>query len=235
MKKILIIIVLVLAGLVVMRNAVAKALLADAVRFATGVKVRINKFDLGITKAQVRAQDMRLYNPAGFPEKIMAYLPEFFVSYNLGSVLTGRPHIYTMKIYIKEFVVVKNAQGLNNVDEIKTVKQIKEDIRLGRKRKTPEFKIDVLNLKVERVVFKDYSKNPKQFEQKVYNVNIDEQYKDIDNPQKLVNLVLMRALANTAVGSLGLDLGALRQDLSGIMKQTTGAVKGFFDSIFGPK
>ena len=85
----------------------------------------------------------------------------------------------------------------------------------------PDIQIDLLELKIDKVIYKDYSKGtpPKE---KVFNVKIDEQYENITNPQSFIRLIIFKALKNTTIASLtNFDLGKLQSGISGTVKKTT--------------
>ena len=67
----------------------------------------------------------------------------------------------------------------------------------------------MLKLKVDKVVYKDYTVSPVSI--KEYNVNIDVTKKDIVDLNGLIATIISQALMNTAIGSLAdVDMGALQ-------------------------
>ena len=85
----------------------------------------------------------------------------------------------------------------------------------------PELQIDVLELKIGKVVYKDYSKGtpPKVRE---FNVNIDERFENITNPRTFITLIIVKALKNTTIARLtNFNLGALQEDIAEKLKETT--------------
>ncbi len=85
----------------------------------------------------------------------------------------------------------------------------------------PELQIDVLELKIGKVIYKDYSKGtpPKVRE---FNVNIDERFENITNQRTLISLIIVKALKNTVIAHLtNFNLGALQEDVAGKLKETT--------------
>ncbi len=130
-----------------------------------------------------------------------------------------------MRLNLKEFVVVKNAEGEVNVNALKPEGEKKEPKKRRapaepkKKAKAPEMQIDSLRLKIGKVVYKDYSRGGGPFVRE-FDVNVDEEYKDIDSPRALIKLIMVKALAGTAVSKLaGIDInelkGAITDTLSG--------------------
>lgn len=222
------ILVVALALLVFARGWVAKTVLAAGVRGVTGLSLSIRSLDLGLLKNQVRVEGMLLKNPVGFPEPVMAEIPELFVHYDLGGFFQGKIHLEELRLHLKRFVVVKNRQGELNLNAITAVQKARE----GKKR--PEvppaaekpaaepsgFKVDHLHLTVGKVVYKDYSTGAEPVVHE-FNVGIDEHYQDITNPVMLGSLIVSRALVKTTIANLAdFDLSVFQGQLSGALQRS---------------
>jgi hypothetical protein len=150
-------------------------------------------------------------------------VPEIYVDYDLGAFMKGRTHLEEVRLNLKEFIVVKNVAGELNLDSLKVVKAEEEEVidkDKKEKSKTRELQIDVLELRIDKVVYKDYSKGtpPKVRE---YNVNIDDRFENITDPKTFGRLIIVKALANTTIASLtNFDLGKLQRGISGTVKKT---------------
>tara|TARA_B100001964_G_C13793821_1_gene405691 strand:- start:46 stop:555 length:510 start_codon:yes stop_codon:yes gene_type:complete len=120
---------------------------------------------------------------------------------------------------------VKNADGQLNLDSLRVVQEtegdeLKKDEGKEEETKMPDIQIDLLELKIDRVIYKDYTKGtpPKV---KEYNVNINERYENITDPKSFVRLIILKALKNTAIANLtNFDLGKLQRGISGTVKET---------------
>ena len=110
----------------------------------------------------------------------MLDMSEIYVDYDLPAILGGKIHLRTVRINMSEFVVVKNAKGELNLDALNVVKEQKgaKTAAPAEKGKAPEIQIDVLELKVGKVLYKDYSKGGAPQVQE-FNLNLDERYTDI--------------------------------------------------------
>ncbi|MDP6923757.1 MAG: hypothetical protein QGI94_03120 [Candidatus Scalindua sp.] len=157
----------------------------------------------------------------------MVDLPEIYVDYNLGAIMGGKAHLEEVRLNLKEFTVVKNEAGELNLDSLRVVKEAgeveeSEKSDTGKeKTEMPDIQIDLLELKIDKVIYKDYSKgtSPKE---KVFNVKIDEQYENITNPQSFIRLIIFKALKNTTIAKLtNFDLGKLQSGISSAVKKTT--------------
>ncbi|HPN73053.1 MAG TPA: hypothetical protein PKZ41_03555, partial [Candidatus Omnitrophota bacterium] len=158
--------------------------------------------DIGIISTLVGIEDLKLFNPAGFEDKLMLDMPEIYVDYDLPAILGGKIHLNDVRLEMKEFYVVKNAKGELNLNSLNVVKQQKAaEPAAGEKGKMPEMQIDSLTLKIGKVVYKDYSKGGAPQVQE-FNIGLDEKYSDINDPQELVSLIVVKALANTTIAKL---------------------------------
>ncbi|MGR3301708.1 MAG: DUF748 domain-containing protein [Candidatus Scalindua sp.] len=226
-RKVIIIPAIVLAILIALffgKNMIIKTSVTAGVRAMTGLKLSIRSMDIGIFKTRIGIKGLQLYNPSGFVDELMIDLPEIYVDYDLGAFMKGRTHLEEVRLNLKEFLVVKNEAGELNLDSLKVVKAAEEEetIDEGKKRETkmPELQIDVLELRIDKVVYKDYSKGtpPKV---KEYNVNIDERFENITDPKTIVRLIIFKALKNTAIARLAnFDLWKLQKGLTGTIKKT---------------
>jgi hypothetical protein len=123
-----------------------------------------------------------------------------------------------MDFYLKELNVIRNRQGILNLEYLNIVKgaKSKESGAGGESRVIP-VRIDKLHLKIGKVFYKDYrdSASAKITE---FEVNLDEGYENIENPYALGALIVAEALNKTAISRMtGFDLRLLDGQLNGII------------------
>ena len=213
----------VLIGLGVVKNVVAKMAVVGGVKAVTGLRVQVGHMDLGWLKTRVALQRVRVLNPPEYSDPVMVSLPELYVDYDAGAFLRGRAHLEMVRVHVEELMVVKNANGQVNVNQLKVVLG-------GAPAKQPELLVDQLELKVGRVIYKDYSRGAAPTVQ-VFDVNIHERYERITSPQALASVILVKALAKTTVAHLAkIDLGGLRAKAEEGIK---GAATKLIDSTIG--
>jgi len=188
------------------KNLIAKTALTTGIKAITGLELEMRGIDVGILKSVVSVEDLKIFNPKEFSDKIMADLPRIYVSYDLGAFLKNKVHLRELSIELTKLTVERNNSGKLNIEPIKTL--------IGNKGKSPEIKIDDLGLRIGKVVFKDYSQGSKPFI-KEFNVNINEHYRNITDPKALPGIILVRALGKTDIASLtNFDLGGLKNEVS---------------------
>jgi hypothetical protein len=244
MKKIAVFAAILLLAFIVFingKNAIAKAILVKSVRQMTGLGVDVRYINVSLKKTFIEVKGLNIYNPQGFNERLMADVPEAYVDFDLASLFKGKAHIEALRLHLKEFTVVKSAAGRLNINSISG---ISKEEALGEQRKEkvkpkPEIQIDVLELKVGRVLYRDYTQLPPgEFR---YNVNIHERYENVTDVEGLVKLIVTRSLVNTAISRLAeVDFDRLKTDISGLIKKgdvfgTIQAIGAQLESIFGER
>lgn len=228
MKKlgiVIVVILVLLVAIVLARNTIAKNAITAGVKMMTGLNLSIKSMSVGLFKSAIGIEELKLQNPEGFQDKFMVVLPEIYVDYDLGAFLKKQVHFEQINLNLKELTVVKNGKGELNLNALKVVK----DKQAPSTEEKTEFKIDMLQLKIGRVVFKDYSKGtqPKTLE---FNLNIDERYENITDANKLVSLIVTRALINTTIAKLAdFDLSSLQTEAGDLLKGATKSAQDVLD------
>jgi len=220
-KTIITIVVCVVVAVFVLsfaKDLIVKVAVEKGVQAATGLRLSMRGLSIGLIKTLVDIDGLELFNPKGYEDKIMIDMPEIYVNYDLPAIMKGKIHLKEVRIDLKEFVVVKNEKGELNLDSLKVVQEQKEAkkpvAKKEEKGKAPEIQIDSLQLKIGKVLYKDYSKGGKPSVQE-FNINLDEKYSNITDPNKLVSLILVKALMNTTISRLtGFDLKGLESTVS---------------------
>lgn len=197
------------------KNTIVRVSVEKGAEMVTGLKLKMKSLNVGILNTMVGINGLNLYNPPGFEDKIMLNMPEIYVDYDLPAILGGKVHLKELRVNMQEFMVVKNAKGELNLDALKPVQ--KEETaaaaKPAEKGKAPEIQIDVFELKVGKVIYKDYSKGGAPSIQE-FNVNIDERFENITDPNQLVGVIVAKALMNTTIAKLtNFDLKGLQGSL----------------------
>ena len=223
MKKlgmIVIVLFVLFFGFIFARNIIAQTAIVGGVKAMTGLGVELGHVDIGMLKTTLSLDELKVFNPAGFSDKVMAEFPEIYVQYDLGDFFKGKAHFEEMRVNLKELVVEKTKQNEVNINSLKALAP------KGGGGKPPAIQIDTLNLKIGKVVYKDYTTGNPQVQE--FNINMDENFKNITDPQALSSLILLKALSKTTISSLAnIDLGGLKTDVSKAgIQQVEGVVQG---------
>lgn len=238
MKKLInfLIILAVLAGVLLLaKNLIAKAAVENGVKLVTGLPLKMDKLDVSLTKSYIGIEKLELQNPKGFAEKTMLDMPEIYIDYHLGDILGGNIHMEEIRIHMEKFVVVKNADGTLNLDSLKALqgesKEGEAKKPAEKKGEAPKIQLDVLKLSLGSVYYKDYSKNADNPSVKEFKLGIQEEYKDITDPNTLIRLIVLKVMMNTPLASLtGFDLGPLQDGLGNVLASGTKITGELFDT-----
>lgn len=217
LKKILFIVLIVLIVLFLGRNIIVKTVLEGATPLVTGLGLSIQKLNIGIFDTKLHIVGLRMTNPKGFEETVMLDLPEVLVDYNLMDILGGKIYLRQIIFELKEFNVVRNSEGTLNLDSLKMVKEGKEAEKPKEKpapkkeAKPLDLKIDEFILKFGRIQFISYAKDAAKPSVQKIELNLDETYKDITNPQLIAAIILQKVIRNAALSKItGFDLGGIQ-------------------------
>jgi uncharacterized protein involved in outer membrane biogenesis len=137
----------------------------------------------------------------------MMDVPEIYLDYEFLSLLKKKIHVKKARFYLNEFIIVKNKDGRLNLDSLKTVQVGRKGQQPAsatpeiKKAKMPDIQIDVLELKVGRVIYKDYSKGDKPSVMD-FQLNLDQRFENIKDPNALVGLIVFEALTTTGISAL---------------------------------
>jgi len=187
----------------IVKDVFIKIAVEKGAEMVTGLPLKIHVLRVGLIRTNVTIRDLLVYNPKGYTDRIMLDMPEIYVDYDLPAVMKGDIYLPELRINMKEFVVVKNADGTVNIEALKSVKAGKTGAApdKGETGRSPQIRIDKLELKIGKVVYKDYSQGDKPVVRE-FKVDLNERYSGITDPYKLVTLIVVKALMNTPVPDL---------------------------------
>jgi hypothetical protein len=218
MKKVFFIFIgvifLIVVTFVLARNSILKKALPVGVKNIIGLELRVKNIDIGLFKPLIDVEDLEILNPKEFSDQVMVIFPEIFAEYDLGAFLKGKVHLKELRLNMRELQVVTNEKGRLNLDSLQVVQQKIQKLVPQGNSKPPEIKIDLLHLKVGRVLYKDYTGGgPAKVS--YFNVNIDERMENITDPTRLVSFILVKALSKTDIAGLArFNVGILQNELS---------------------
>ena len=208
---ILLVIVVVLVVISFFRDFIIKEGIGIGIKSVLGSEGRVGNFSMSLLGQKVRIKDLKIYNPEGFPKEVFLDMPDIKVDYDLPAMLKQELHLPLIVVDMNEMVVIKNKDGLLNVDELKIIKEQKAahpDKTNKEEKKTEKpaelkMKIDKMTLTVGRVIYKDYSQSDPPVI-KVYDAGIkDKTFENISSAQQMAVLILAASMKQTAIKSAG--------------------------------
>jgi hypothetical protein len=229
--KILAVLIILLVILFLARNFIARKSVEIGAKKITGFPLEIGSVDLGLFSSKVDVHDLKLMNPPEFPEKMFVDMPQLYVDYRLGSMISGAPHINDMLINIKQLVIVKNNQGESNAQKLKGVVSSG-----GGSSKSTKYAVDKLRIHIGSVTIKDFS-HPKMTERNI-TLNVDATYNNITDSTDITRLVLLTVMSQVHLPDIGIKTEDLKKGLGNVtnaageaLKGAAEATKGLFDTI----
>jgi hypothetical protein len=227
-KKIILGIMLLVVIISIAKDKIIEISVENICTHVIGTKLDIASMQVGIVRPVVAIKGMKLYNPKGYPTKIMAEIPEIYVHYNLPEMVKGKLYLEELRFSMKELNIVKDYEGKVNLNSLKSVEN-KEDgkqIEEQDKGKVPEIYIKTFYLKAGNVYYQDYSKASEQPTVNRFEINLDEKYENISDPYTLVRLIIYRVLMNTTVSNVvNVPMAGVKEVYKTGTKVVTTAVK----------
>ncbi len=205
LRNLIVWLVVLIVALVAARNFLIQVSMEQGIRAVTGLKLHIGKFNVDLFKPIISIKDLKLYNPAGFQDKVMLDMPEIFIAYKPAELLRGQYSFPELRINLGQLMVVREGKGLN-IDALKALKPPPGG-------EPPKFRIDDFNLAIGQVIYKDYSRTPGPMV-KEFNLNANEHFSDITSPYDLVRLMILKTLTKTSIAGLAnIDLNSIKEGL----------------------
>jgi len=222
--RVLTFVVVIILALVVAKDAILVFLIEKEAKGIIGIHLDIRSLRLGLANTTIEIKGFKAYNSPEFEKKLMVDIPEIYADFVLRDLFDKKIYLKELNIFATEFNVVRNSKGELNINAIKVVKKEQEGDEVQKEEKF-SFEIDVFRLKLDKVVFTDYSKGPTP-QIKEFKINVNQEFYGITNPDSLVQIVVLKAMRDTRLaGVLGFDLGALQNSVSGILGGTNNAAR----------
>ncbi len=211
-KQFLILLLVLLIGVVLLRNVIVRLALPPLARALAGVQVAVGNVAIGLRAPQIALRDVHVMNPAGFPSEPMLTVPEVYLQYSRASLLQDTVRVLSARLHISRIVIGRNAQGAVNV-RVPPDGGSGSSTGSGAKPKK-NIAFERLHLVIDDVVLKDYSVTPpREF---VVPVNLDEDVANLTNHAQVVAIIVERAMQRIPVDMLAQQgLAALSRSLGG--------------------
>jgi|GEM_PF-1415783 len=215
--SILLSVVIFLAAILLLRNIIAKSALTWALS-AAGLKAQVAQVNIGIFKPYLRIAGLTVRNPAIAKDETMIDLPEFYVEYSPADILNNRLFFPRMRVNLKELVLTRDKNGVSNTQPLESF------IPKGGG-KAPQWRIDLLELKIGRIIYNGYSLSGKTIKYDI-KLNLDQSYRNVDNPARIGSDIFS--------SFMGQEGKALFQGVKGTVEDTgKEAVNAVKDTVSG--
>lgn len=224
-ERIGIVIIVIIVALFIARenikNEIARIVLIEYIEEVIDLDVKIKKVSINLSEDKVNILDLRIFNPSGFKDRVMADISQIYVDYDFDKLIKGGFHIKELAIDLDELFIIKGKERKLNLNLIEAIQPQKKDLEEAEEESQERgFRIDVLKIKVGKVIYKNYPVSlpiiVREFE-----LNVDERYEDITDPSDLAGLILSKIfLSNTRVARLvAPDMGEVRDEIVEALKK----------------
>jgi len=180
------VVIVVVTGLTVFRDLILRSMVAGAASKIVGAPVHIEALSFSLLKSTIYMKGFQIDNPAGFPDGILVSIPTIQLMYDRPSLFNRKLHILKAEIDLEEVGLIKNQEGVLNVDSLAIVKKQRLDSKSSA---SMGLQVDLLTLSIGKIVNKDYSQGPEPMV-KVHDLNLRKSYKNITSMEQLMVLIL---------------------------------------------
>ncbi len=199
---------------------------------AIGTRVSVSRFYVNLYPVKLGLYGIKIHNPKGFREPVLASLPEIYFEMNPLAILKGRIHVREIRIHIEEITIEKNAQGKINLNElIQKLNQNKKDAQNQGKAPAPggpppeskgpakpkpgrriTTQVDRVMVSIGRARYVDTSKD--KFVERSLNVNIQNfQLQNVTDPASVTEQIVVMVLKKLGLMAVNAQLDDLQHSL----------------------
>jgi hypothetical protein len=150
------VLILLIAGAVVFKNPLLKTITCWNLNSATGMKTTIAGFNLDFGSSSLVITNLQIHNNRAFGSGIFLDIPEIVCQVDTREVAGGKVHFKEVRFNLSECNVVRNTNGVTNLDEMKQA--VEKHVKKSRRSHTNAFEfggIEKLVVSLGKVNFTD--------------------------------------------------------------------------------
>jgi len=243
--KVLLVLGVLFAAAAVAWVVLLPSLVASTIHSKTGFRVKIDRLSVNPLTADALVSGFVLQNPEDWPEANFIEVRRFKADVKLFPLLGGRFEANEVVADIAYVTVVRNQQGVLNTSAFSNGFGGGAPAKGGANApaspagKSKGFLIHHLTLKLDQLVFADYSGRSPVI--KKYDVNLNREMTEVDSVAKLLSPLTGSALSLVANAFSGLSpkdadlLSGALDTLQGAGKKTGETLKNLFHSLDNKK
>lgn len=215
MKKILIFILLLIAilalGLIIFRNTLIKNGIEKSVKKIVQQEIAIDSISAGLLTTNLAIENLKVYNPIGYTEKLLLESQEIYIDYVLKDIIKGFLHFPSVRLNIKQVNVEKDKNGILNIDHFKPARK-EGDSKEAEKEigKEKKFLINKLILNIDTIRYQDNTKTPST--KKEFNVNISKTFTDVNSANVIVSTIIQGVTEKLIAEGISMTVNAFMKD-----------------------
>lgn len=186
-----------------------------AISNMTGLPIDIEQVKINLRGSEFGIYGIKVKNPNGFRDGVMASIPEIFVDFDFSSFFEGRKiHFQMIRLNLAEISIIRNERGITNLDHLKTLKKDKKQAAARPSAPKPvvkeQFIVDDLILTIRQVNYTDRSLPIPVHRSIDLKIN-QEVFKGVTSPGDIIRIILMKIVYNTSFAALGTPVDLLKQ------------------------
>lgn len=154
-----------IVGLLLSKDAIAKAAAEQQIRAQTGMDVKIGRFSIGLLSPVVTIENFKLYNTPEFGGTPFLDIRELHLEYDRAAFARRQLRITLLRLSLAELTLVRNDTGKTNIASFAAAPAVKTTNAVHF------VGVDVMNLSVGRAHFIDLRnlRNNRQFNANLQN------------------------------------------------------------------
>jgi uncharacterized protein involved in outer membrane biogenesis len=159
--------VALVVGLLLSKDAIAKAAAEQQIRAQTGMDVKIGRFSIGLLSPVVTIENFKLYNTPEFGGTPFLDVPELHLEYDRAAFARRQLRITLLRLNVAELTLVRNDHGKTNIASFAAAR-----VPATKTTNMVQFVgVDVMNLSVGQAHFIDLRnlRNNRQFNANLKN------------------------------------------------------------------
>lgn len=211
MKKfifiLLAVIIVLVIGAFLARNAIVTYLMEKGARDLVGLKLTVDNVDVGLFSTTVELEEIKVYNPKGYTEKYLAEVKEVFVNYALGDIIKGFIHLPEVRINIKQVNAEKDKNGVINIDHVEPAPKEKKEKPTKAK---GEFLVNKMVLEIGTIRYIDNTKTPP--DKKVFDFNYSKTFTDISDTKVIIDSIVSQIAGKLVAEGISVTLKGFLED-----------------------
>jgi methyl-accepting chemotaxis protein len=206
-KVALIIFVILLVSLFVFEHAVLVAFAKNGLKYLVDLDTHMNRIIVDPLRTTVTIRGLKIYNPPGFKDKILANVPLIVIDFNPRTIFEEGVFFNKIDVDIKELNIIRNKDNVVNLSQVKALTPQEKP------KKVLPFNLARYEIEIEKVRYINYMKEDPERVKEI-DLNLKEEYKDVKVADNLANVIAFKIFFNGKIGNIGVDIQKIQQNLA---------------------
>lgn len=211
MRKIITIILIIAIGLFAVYFTFEHVFLVNVakslIRHTVDLETHMNRVSLNPLKARMTIRGIKIFNPPGFKDLVIANIPTVVVNFNKKTFFEEGTFLDKIIIHLKELNIIRNKEDVVNLSKVKALTPQEENSD-----KSP-FSVKSCIIEIEKVNYIDYTKG-EEVEKETFVIDEKEEYNKIRDPERIGRLIAFKIFFNGKIKNIGVDILKIQEDLA---------------------